>query len=502
MSLWGDITSAGESAVHFVGDVATAAGNELSNEAHTLMKAAATVGEAEVTFVQAAGQEVEHVAQAAGKQVELFGEGVVTGAILNPINGVEQLVNHIAGTNLPPLEFTNQEEVNHSLAGKIGMVAGTVADFVLTDGAVSAVGGLEAGSALSLGITGAIQGGILTPSDSTKQGADFFLDRFENAAIDGVSFAAMGGVAGKVAGAFGDVGSGLLAKTAVSAVSNGAGGFAGGLITAEGNALKQGRLATAQELEQQSARGFAFGTAFGAAMTGLQGAIDAFRAPVEPGDAVLPRVPRSVDDPAQIARLVDVRSPISGRFFNSISGAIDDLPPSVRQLLEDQGTKIILGGKITDYDPSLSGVQPTGWQGGTWDNAEGLFSSGGGKNDAVITESRVDPSVNELVRSTREAAVARHEIGHAVDHDLNWFSQSPDFQTAYQQDLAQIPANLRARLDYYIQPSNPASGAKEAFADLFASLHGGAANTSDTSLIMKWFPQTAEVIKQKLATLP
>jgi hypothetical protein len=380
------------------------------------------------------------------------------------------------------------------------MVAGTVADFVLTDGAVSAVGGIEAGSALSLGITGAIQGGIFTPSDPSKTGGNFFLDRVENAAIDGVSFAAMGGVAGKVAGLFGDVGSNVGVKMLVSAESNAAGGAVGGMITAEGNALKQGRFATTQELEDQGFKGAAFGAAFGAAMTGLQSAVDAFRAPVQPGDAVLPRIPRSVDDPGQVANLIDVRSDVSGRFFNNIANTIDDLPQNVRDLLESQGTKIVLGGKITDYDPNLSGVQPPGWQGGTWDNAEGLFHWG--TNEAVVTESSIDPSVNELVRSTREAAVARHEIGHAVDHDLGTFSQSPSFQSAYQQDLAQIPQNLRARLDYYIQPSNPSGGAMEAFADLFAALHGGAANTSDTRLILKWFPKTAEVIKQRLGALP
>jgi hypothetical protein len=500
MTLWGDITSAGESAWNYVDHAAQAASTALSNEAHTAMQAVAAVGDAEVKIVKAAGHEIEHVAQVAGKQVELFGEGVVTGALLNPINGVEQLVNHIAGTHLPPLEFSNQAEVNNSIAGKIGMVAGTVADFVLTDGAVSAVGGLEAGSALSLGITGAIQGGIFTPSDPSKTGGNFFLDRVENAAIDGVSFAAMGGVAGKVTGLIGDVGSNTAVKVLVSAESNAVGGAVGGAITAEGNALKQGRFATAQELHDQVGKGAAFGAAFGAAMTGLQSAVDAFRAPVQPGDALLPRVPRSVDDPQQIADLVDIRSDVSGRFFNNISKSIDDLPDSVRKLLQDSNTKIVLGGKITDYNPSLAGVKPPGWHGGTWDNAEGLFDWG--TNEAVVAESRLDPSVNDIVRSTREAAVARHEIGHAVDHDLGTFSQSQTFQDAYQQDLAQIPQNLRARLDYYIQPSNPVGGAMEAFADLFASLHGGAANVSDTRLIMKWFPKTAEVIKQRIAALP
>src|SRR6202035_1338371 len=117
------------------------------------------------------------------------------------------------------------------------------------------------------------------------------------------------------------------------------------------------------------------------------------------------------------------------------------------------------------------------------------------------TEARVDPTVNELVRSTREQGVARHEIGHAVDHSMGDFSTSTDFQQAYQQDLAQIPANMQARLDYYIQTARPFAGASEAFADLFAALHGGACNASDTALILKFFPRTAEAIKDGLAKL-
>jgi HPt (histidine-containing phosphotransfer) domain-containing protein len=506
MSLWHDVSNAGESAVQFLGQAATAASNELSSEAHTLLKAAASIGKAEVKFAAAAEQKLEHAADVVAHQTELFGEGVVTGAVLNPINGVDQLINHIAGTHLPPLEFSNQEEVNHSIAGKIGTFAGTAAQFILTDGALGAVSGIEAGSAAALAINGAIQGGILTPSDNTKTGGNFFVDRLENAAIDAASFAAMGGVAGKVADAFGDAGSGVLKNVIKNATSNAYGGLVGGLISAEGKALKDGKLATGKELLEQVGAGMAFGATFGAGMIGMKVAVDALRPPVQPGDPLIPRIPNSIENPQQLANLIDLRRPVSARFFDFVAKAVDKLPPSVRQLLEDKGAKIVLDHKLTDYDPSLSGVRPRGWKSGTFENCEGVFVGRTlGPDEAVVAEYRVSQATGKEVRTTREQEVVRHEVGHAVDKALGlpWrpFSQSPEFQTAYQSDLAQIPSSLKSRLDYYVQPSNPEGGASEAFAQLFAALHGGAGDASKTQMILQHFGRTAEVIKRAMAKL-
>jgi hypothetical protein len=233
-------------------------------------------------------------------QVELFGEGVVTGAILNPINGVEQIVNHVAGTNLPPIEFTNQNEVNHSIAGQLGMATGMVADVVLTDGVAAPLMGVEAGSVASLAVTGAIQGGIFTPSDDTKTGGSFFLDRVENAGIQAATFATMGGVASRLSGLTGGFASTLPSRALASALTNGVGGAAAGVVSAEGNALKHGQFATVDELAGSVGRNALFGAGFGAASSVL-GAVTSGR--------VVDRVNPSGDREAEVDPKVPLPPP-------------------------------------------------------------------------------------------------------------------------------------------------------------------------------------------------
>jgi len=301
MELWNDITyiankiedtaaGAVKGVEHAAEHVAHAASTVLSNEAHAAMKLGSTalhdvsaVGSA----VLGTGKEVAKDYLKANEWVDhqalLFGEGVVTGAILNPVNAIDQIVNHVTGWKLPELALTNQAEVNDSWAGKIGIVGGTIVDFVATDGAVSGVLGLEAGGMASLAITGAVQGGILTPSKSGESGGHFVLDRLKAAAVDSVTFATMAGVAGAVAGAAGG-GSAIAAEATESAVtqttsvasrvltqsaSNAVGGGVSGIVQAEGNSLlNKGKLASSTDLAQEVVTSTAFGGAFGA-LSGL-----------------------------------------------------------------------------------------------------------------------------------------------------------------------------------------------------------------------------------------
>jgi hypothetical protein len=73
-----------------------------------------------------------------GHEAKLAAEGLVTAAVLYPLNGAVQAIN--LGTDLynkrlnltlpeaSPLEFPNQKEVDHSVAGKVGEVAGLLLD--------------------------------------------------------------------------------------------------------------------------------------------------------------------------------------------------------------------------------------------------------------------------------------------------------------------------------------------------------------------------------------
>jgi hypothetical protein len=149
------------------------------------------------------------------------------------------------------------------------MAAGTVADFVLTDGAVSAVSGLEAGSVLSMGITGAIQSGIFTPSDDSKQGADFFIDRAENAAIGGAALAIMGGAGKGLASMVSTPADSALTRLGITTASNVVSGYSAGVVSATGYAAKQGRLPTGDEINQAGMTNALYGAGFGVATFGI-----------------------------------------------------------------------------------------------------------------------------------------------------------------------------------------------------------------------------------------
>jgi hypothetical protein len=264
----------------------------------------------------------------------------------------------------------------------------TAIDFVLTDGAVSAVGGIEAASALSLGITGAIEGGVLTPSKETD-GSSFFVGRLENAAIDAASFATMGGVGKAVAGALGG-GAGLVERVIIGAVSNGFGGMAGGIVAAEGQALTQGRNATVNELAHSIVQNALLGAAFGAGselgFAGVHAISDAVKGPIKPGDTVLPRVENASPRAADVAKLIEVKGNISSGFASDVVKAVGDLPPQVLKLLADNNVRISVGEKIADVDPSLVGQTPRGWKSGKWENANGYYDPY--TKQVVITEKK------------------------------------------------------------------------------------------------------------------
>ncbi len=213
-----------DSIAHHTVKAFNAAGDAFRDEAHDLLSA---------------GKSIVKFADNVEKQGKLLGEGLVTGAVLNPINGVRELVNIVPGVHLPKLEFSNQAEVDKSWAGKIGMVGGTAADFVLTAGAVSSFAGAEASSALTLGKAGAIQGGLLTPTSDRSATGNTLVDRLETAAIGGAGGAAMGGVVGKVESSFTGSVETMADRLKVRAVTGLAGGIANVTVKGESRSILQ-----------------------------------------------------------------------------------------------------------------------------------------------------------------------------------------------------------------------------------------------------------------------
>lgn len=169
---------------------------------------------------------------------------------------------------------------------------------------------------------------------------------------------------------------------------------------------------------------------------------------------------------------------------------IRKLPEADRKLLADKGTTYAIGGKMSDIDPSLAGVQPRGWPPGkTWDDADGGFNSE--KNRISVTEK------TNSGPSTRTEGVVRHETGHAIDQALSQFSHSETFQKAYDQDVAKLSDGEKSLKGYLLQQNK--AGQEETFAEVYGAMNGSSSNPRDTQGVLKDFPNVAEAIKKRLA---
>lgn len=113
-------------------------------------------------------------------ELKHFGQGLASGIFLKPVNGITQILNHVFHTKIPEIRFKDQSEVDKSVAGKIGSIAGDALLTVGTGGAAKAIGLGKAG----LAATGAVREGVLSPTDESKQDSsvEFWKDRLAKAA--------------------------------------------------------------------------------------------------------------------------------------------------------------------------------------------------------------------------------------------------------------------------------------------------------------------------------
>lgn len=129
------------------------------------------------------------LAAAAGEAAD-FGEGIFHGAVENPINGTVQLANHLSGAHLPEIHLVDEERIDHSVAGRLGSMVGTAADFYalsLATGGLGGAGYLAVG--LRMGIVGAAVG-VFQPSDPDSK--SFFADRAVNASVSAATLGSFG----------------------------------------------------------------------------------------------------------------------------------------------------------------------------------------------------------------------------------------------------------------------------------------------------------------------
>lgn len=209
-----------------------------------------------------------------------FAAALFDSAVQERWNGIAQL------TGAKKMNVVSAK--NDTMARKAGHVAGMALDmFVLSRIVGAPVGraiaragiyGTIPGAALELGTVGAVYGGLLTPSDCREGLA---AGRMKNAAIDFVTFGAMGGAATGLKGLKWFSPANLAGTLKLSALS----GAIGGLANTETAALVNGHLAARPADYVANAASFAaFSTLFGAANFGAEKLSYTYRTRF-PGDA-------------------------------------------------------------------------------------------------------------------------------------------------------------------------------------------------------------------------
>lgn len=187
----------------------------------------------------------------------------------------------------------------------------------------------------------------------------------------------------------------------------------------------------------------------------------------------------------------------SAEFQKRMREEFDGLPSPVRKLLADKGMTVVIADNMVDAAPDLKDEHPRGWpQGTTFANEDGAFRPD--KREIIVAETFKN-SAGQDIRSKRADGVLRHETGHAVDAALDNYSQESDFKAAYDKDVAVLPKDVKAKLEYLLQPDG--AGEQETFAEVFAAIYGGSANQSETALILQSFPNVTTLMRQKLASL-
>ncbi|HEY9773840.1 MAG TPA: hypothetical protein V6C81_08520 [Planktothrix sp.] len=201
-----------------------------------------------------------------------FAEGLYDGALKEPAQAVKQLCGG---------KLESETAQKSSLAAKAGNLAGFVLDYGIlarmTDGVLDPVLGsgakTVAGAGTKMFISGAIYGGVLTPSQDANH---VLRQRWQSALVDGTTFAVMG-----AANQYLEDLPAFTSKTEFNqwaqqslskrVQTNAIAGGVGGIVNTLGSTyFTQHRLATPGELTEGAAEYAAFGAGFGALSVGLE----------------------------------------------------------------------------------------------------------------------------------------------------------------------------------------------------------------------------------------
>jgi hypothetical protein len=192
--------------------------------------------------------------------------------------------------------------------------------------------------------------------------------------------------------------------------------------------------------------------------------------------------------------VIELRS-VSQNFSDFIEKELDRLPNEVLELIRLYGTQIIVAHKMQDYNPQRAKERPRGWKPGrTWSNADGMYDPD--NNCIVVCETLEQDGVQ---RKSSRTGVLLHETAHFLDHKLQRLSSSPEFISAYMQDLKQMSASDRSKLAYFVQGENDPQnviGREETFAEIWPLEQSNRCASFDAMTLRRCFPSVAKQIRQ------
>jgi hypothetical protein len=198
-------------------------------------------------------------------------------------------------------------------------------------------------------------------------------------------------------------------------------------------------------------------------------------------------------DRIELVRPIIGHPELSKLTINTIKEDLQKLPKPVQKILLEHGIKFCITTTLVDKYPDMAYKEGRGYDGQTLKRCPGMFKD----DTVVICERVINEASNEVEGQILEGKLTQtfyHEIGHAIDCCLGWYSMKDDYRHAYYLDIARIPAETAGRLAYYMQKSD--AGQVESCGEITSVCLGS--GDRDAEDIKACFPMTMAFIKKKL----
>jgi hypothetical protein len=194
-----------------------------------------------------------------------------------------------------------------------------------------------------------------------------------------------------------------------------------------------------------------------------------------------------------IVKPVMGHDPVSRQTIRIVQNCFSKIPPKVQAILAKNNIDFVITPTMIDKYPEGAYQEVRGYEGGTSKSCPGLFDD----HTVVIAQATVEEGSNEVKRpipADQIEGTFLHEVGHALDACLDWYSTSNEFRHNYYLDIAHVPDDVAPKISYYLQKSH--AGQIESCAELTSLLLGN--ERRHAAELRQYFPLTLAYIKKKL----